>query len=144
MPIRVIEMAEGEGGDYRYQRLDPAERDDQAQQEQHMVDAGQNVLDAEPDETERGFPPGRIEADSAGPAGDHHSAAGSGERHIANGELDGVAQIGADQALDREDGIGRVDRIGEMSVEIAGLIADPNIRRRRRGNSRDRPVVFLE
>ena len=93
-------MTERKGGDHRNQGLNPSEWDDQAQQKQHMIDAGQDMLDAKLDETERGFPPSRVEVDAPGPAGDHQDAAGPVERDVAHRQLDGVAKIGADQALD--------------------------------------------
>jgi hypothetical protein len=90
-----------------------------------VVDAAQNMLDAEFDKTERGFPPRRIEINAARAAADHQNAARSVERHVANGQLDGVAQIGADAAVDRKYRFGRINRIDEVGVEITEFVAYP-------------------
>ena len=59
-------MRHREAGDDRHQRPEPPERDDQAEQEQEVVGAVEDVLVPGGDEARRGLVPARIERHQAG------------------------------------------------------------------------------
>src|SRR5208282_5573045 len=83
-PDQRYRVPDSECRDHRYQRFDATKGDDQAEQKQKMVDAAQNMLDAEPDEPAGRLVPRRIKGYATGPAGDYHGPSSFAERDIAN------------------------------------------------------------
>jgi hypothetical protein len=92
-------MPHGKRRDYRDQCGNPAKGGDQAEQKQKMVNAAQNMLDAEPDKADRRLVPRRIKRHAAGGTGDHHRPTGFAERDEPNGQLDVIPQFGAKPGL---------------------------------------------
>ena len=90
---------------------------DEAQQEQEVVDAGQDVRDAEADESRRGAVPRRIECHGSRQARDHHRATGLAWRQVAHGELEVVAELARGSRANGEHRAGRADAIREVRVD---------------------------
>jgi hypothetical protein len=75
---------------------------------------------------------------------DHQRPAGLAERHEADRQPRIVAEVGGKCALDREHRVGRSDRVHEMGIEIAHLVADDRIWGRRPLGLRERIIVAPE
>ena len=91
----------GERRDDR-QDLPPAPQgNDQAQKKKQMIEAGQDMLHPEPDETACGAPPRRIERNSAATRRHDQRPAFPIERLVANRELERVAELGCSGCPDR-------------------------------------------
>jgi hypothetical protein len=95
-------VTDGEGRDHRDEADNPAERNDEAEQKQKMVDAAQDVLDTEPDEPEGRLVLCRIKRHTAGRAVDHHRPTGLAEWDVADRRLDVIAKFGAEEHLYRK------------------------------------------
>ena len=111
--ISEIECADGERGDDDDERPQPPERDHQAEQEQEVIGAFEDVPEAGHDEAQCGVVPARIEAHEAGIAVEFECANGACGRQEAQRRGDFAAQAGrrAGGSRIRE----RSDRIGYSS-----------------------------
>ena len=80
-------VRQGEAGDDRKQRAHATERNDEAEHEQQMIEAGQDVLDAEPDKSACRTESARIEIHSTRSAAKQESAALAARTDEAHREL---------------------------------------------------------
>ena len=127
-PVRRAEQRErvrdGESGDDADDLAQAEKGDDQAEHEEQVVESAQDVPDPEPDEAAGGLVPGRIEADHARAAGDHHRPPLLPGRQVAHGELQVVLQLGSDRRPDREPRVRRLDGVRDVRVHISLVHVD--------------------
>ena len=119
-------VRDGEGRDDGDQRAEAAERDDQAEQEQQVVGAVQNVLEAKLHEAPRGLEPARVEFDQARVAPELEGADRVVRQHQSDCRDRALAET-PPARLDREARAGRLDRIGEEDIEVAGRHRDVDV-----------------
>ena len=98
--MSVIECATVNDGDDHDQRPHAAERDHEAQQEQQVIDAVEDVQKARLDETQRRLVPARIEPHQAGVAVQVERALGAARRQEAERRDDTLAEP-AEPGMDR-------------------------------------------
>jgi hypothetical protein len=86
-------VCQGEGGNYRDESTQATKWNNQTEQKQQMVDAAQDVLDAEHDKATGRLMPGRVQGYWPRTATDYHGPAAFTERQIADRKLSHVSQI---------------------------------------------------
>ena len=147
-PVRRAEQRErvrdGESRDDTDDLPETEEGDDQAEQEEQVIEPAQDVPDPEPYEAAGGLVPGRIEADHAGAAGDHHRSPLLAERQVADGELQVVLQLRSDRRPDREPRVRRLDGVRDVRVHVSLIHVDARIRGGRLRNVCDRVLITVE
>jgi hypothetical protein len=109
-------VRDGERGHHRDQRAEAAERDHQAEQEQQVIGAVEDVEEAELDELQRRLVPARIELDQTGVAEELETAHRAAGRQEAQHRQRPDAEA-RQPRLDREARLVRLNRVLEQHVE---------------------------
>ncbi len=124
-------MRGGERGDDHDERADAPERDDEAEHEEQMIEALEDVAEAEPDESEEGLVPARVQRYQARVAGELEHALGAAVREESEHGHGAEPEVG-ERGPDRESGVGGSDGVLEEHVEHRLLPGQLGVGRERR------------